>query len=90
MKQPSIRHTRSVERVKGMKLQVNKFIDRMAAFPDHPKFARWESRAKAMTLDIEITEKEIMRMELASDPDVERRGVSIDVPLLRFDIPKSL
>ena len=88
MKKQHPRYARSVERVKGMKLQVNKFIDLMENHPEHLKFARWESRAKQMTLDVDITEKEIMRMELASDPDAERRGVSIDVPLLRFDIVK--
>ncbi len=73
---------REVQRLDRMMQNANKFMDRIAAHPEHEKVPRWTECLKELVLGIEVAEHEAAAAKVKQKQ--KTGGVDIQVPAHHF------
>lgn len=75
---------RNIQRVERMKLQYNKYVERLENHPKHLKAANWLKRMRELIADIAATELRAQADEV--EIQAKKAGVNIEVPLQKFGL----
>jgi len=75
---------REIQRLQRMKINANKFMDRIAVHPEHDKVPAWTKRLQDLVAGIAITEHEAAAA--AVKKELAKEGVEIKVPVKHFAV----
>lgn len=79
---------RAVQQLERMKINANKYMDRVTNFPDHPSIDRWKERLQEMLQSIQIFEHEAKAAAVRLNQ--KAGGVNIEVPATHFALKSSV
>jgi len=75
---------REVQRLHRMKVNANKFMDRIAVHPEHSKISVWTKCLKDLVAGIAIAEHEAAAAQVKQE--LAKEGVEIIVPVKHFAV----
>lgn len=78
---------REIQRLHRMKVNANKFMDRIEKHPEHEKIPVWSKRLKELTGGIAVAEHEAAAAAVKAE--LEKPGVEIKVPVKHFAVEES-